>query len=137
MGSQVVNIPNRHVLDKKFLAQIIGKPVLEYSTSAGAKAGDNFMGTLLSLNVKTTTDEVHHLVIKSVLPMTGPITKDAWSDSKLIADSDAYTKEIVYYKHIRPLFQELFHNNAERLSFFEGPKFYPSLHDASSQGLHD
>lgn len=136
MGSQIITVRNRHVLDKTFLAQIVGKPVLEYSTSAGAKAGDNFMGTLLSLNVKTN-NEVHHLVIKSVLPMTGAITKDALNDSKLIADSDAYPKEIVYYKQIRPLFQELFQNYKERLSFFEGPKFYPSLHDASSQGLYD
>ncbi|CAG7732956.1 unnamed protein product [Allacma fusca] len=53
------------LLNKKFLTELIGEPVGEYSVSTGSKQGDNVAGSLLAVNIRTLKREILHIVIKT------------------------------------------------------------------------
>lgn len=130
-----INIPNRRILDKHFVSQVVTQPVKEFRISAGSKQGDNVMGTLLCLDVRTEKNEIYNLVIKSVLPMTGVIDKNVLSNSKFIASMGAYDTEACYYKVIRPIYLDIM-KGSTKSAIFTGPVFYSNYSDGD-EGLND
>ncbi|CAL8139633.1 unnamed protein product [Orchesella dallaii] len=127
-------IPNRRLVDKGFITKLANEPVKEFAISAGARYGDNVMGTLLSIDVKTQSNNILNLVIKSVLPMTGVIDRKTLDDARNLVQWNVFPKEICYYKIIRPIFLEAC-EKPEDFAHFSSPKYFSSYTD--THGLND
>lgn len=130
------NYPNRRLLDKHFISQLVSTPVKEFSLSAGSKQGDNVMGNLLSLDVKTESNEIHHVILKTVLPMTSVIDQNVLSQSEFMSGLKAFPREILYYKEILPIFQDATKDVSKLGRVFSRPKYYSSYSNEEN-GLHD
>ncbi|CAL8139631.1 unnamed protein product [Orchesella dallaii] len=51
--------------EKSFIENLVGEPVIDFSSSSGAEKGDNVGGSLLSLTVTTASGKVLNLLYKS------------------------------------------------------------------------
>lgn len=124
-----MDLPERRVLDQTYISEIVGQPVKTFSVSEGSKKGDNVIGKMLALTVETDAEEdtekgeTLHIVIKSLVPLTGELKPEVIGSSQFFNELKVFPTEVAFYNEVRPLLQQStgYLNNI--------PKFYSAKLD--------
>ncbi|CAL8139636.1 unnamed protein product [Orchesella dallaii] len=128
----------RRTMSKDYVSEIVGQPINSFSLSEGSKKGDNVIGKMLSVEVETENEEKLHLVIKSLLPLTGDPDPASLGQAMFVTALQVFPAELAYYTVARPLLQQVTGLKQDKPKFFsgcsDGQNDYIALEDLRNQG---